>query len=211
MTTDVTMKLYDRAFFYTSYSMSWEGLIAQTLRGSLQKTTSGSTITYADRFSGLEVMVTTAGSDVTGITISGPVGQDGAATDQVLADLDLTAGALTTARLENVFKSYANSSGASGKLAAMLDGFSYDITTVDTGFAGGQVPVVPMLSGGNGDDVFRFGGLTTFVFGSRGTTTTVLRAATAPILSRTSLTHSFSISSAGLLTPAFKTTKPTGT
>lgn len=171
MTTDVTMKLYDRAFFYTSYSMSWEGLIAQTLRGSLQKTTSGSTITYADRFSGLEVMVTTAGSDVTGITISGPVGQDGAATDQVLADLDLTAGALTTARLENVFKSYANSSGASGKLAAMLDGFSYDITTVDTGFAGGQVPVVPMLSGGNGDDVFRFGGLTTFVFGSRGNDT----------------------------------------
>jgi hypothetical protein len=46
------------------------------------------------------------------------------------------------------------------------------------------------------------------VFGSRGTTMASLKAATGPILSRTSATSSFSISAAMRVTPAFSTTKP---
>ena len=48
------------------------------------------------------------------------------------------------------------------------------------------------------------------VLGRRFTTITVLKAATGPISSRTSLTTSPSISAVGRLTPALSTMKPAG-
>src|SRR5580698_2495706 len=48
------------------------------------------------------------------------------------------------------------------------------------------------------------------VFGRRDTTKAILKAATGPILSRTSWTTSVSISCWGRLTPAFRTTNPQG-
>ena len=48
------------------------------------------------------------------------------------------------------------------------------------------------------------------VLGRRATVTAILKAATGPILSRTSATSSFSISAGSRVTPDFSTTKPQG-
>jgi hypothetical protein len=49
------------------------------------------------------------------------------------------------------------------------------------------------------------------VFGSRGTTSACLKAATGPMRSRTSATSSASTSACARATPAFSTAKPSGT
>lgn len=171
MASDVTISIFDRAFFYTNYGFSWQAIIAQTLRGSVAKTSTATETVYTDRFSGLEITVQTAGAAVTGLTVTGPVPVGGVMTDQVLVGATFAAGAVTKTELLNAFNSYSATGGTSNKLANLLDSLSFDVTAVDTGFDAGVDPLVPVLFGGSKDDIFRLNNPVNLVFASGGNDT----------------------------------------
>jgi Ca2+-binding RTX toxin-like protein len=166
--SDVTATVYDHTFFYTSYDMHWQGVIAQTLRGALRKSVSGNEITYKDIWSGLTVTVTKSGQFVTDLVVEGPV-PDGAGntSDMVLVDASFATGALKAAKLNNVFMGYYSSSGDDYRIERLLDNFSYDVTTVSTRTVD-HYNYNTIIKGGRDDDTFVFGEGPHHVVGSTG-------------------------------------------
>lgn len=167
MPSNFTMKVYEELVYYTGYFGGWQNVIAQTLRGSLETSKVGGSNVFEDTFSGLEVTVSNAGGFVTSIQVTGPVNFQGVKSTPTLVDIAIGAGEISTTKLLKAFNSYHDTSGASNKLANLLDDASFDITTIDTLNLSGPFHYGHTLKGGKNDDVFTLseGGNTVFATG----------------------------------------------
>ena len=150
-----TVDLQAESTYYTAYSITWQGIIARTLRGSLEVSSSGGTHTFTDRYSDLEVVVKSAGGFVTSISATGPVPSNGSTSNADLFDMVVESGTIATDDLIDAFTFYHESSGEDSTLKSLFLAATYDITTNSVTVSHDFGWVGQALMGGGGDDIFR--------------------------------------------------------
>lgn len=92
----------------TTYTVSWESILAQALRGATTKSISGSSTFFTDAYSGMEVKITASGGFATGLSITGPV----SGATQTLIDADFESGVVSQTSVVNAFTSYRIPAGS---------------------------------------------------------------------------------------------------
>lgn len=163
MVSTLTVTLQEEAIVRTSYTRTWESVLAQVLRGATTKTASGNTTLFSDAFTGMEVEITSSGGFASGFTVKGPVGS----VSKTLIDADFETGTVTQKEVVDAFTSYLDTSGASTKLDQLLDNLRYDVTVV--GNVTQPIPIYhSTIAGTRHDDIFRLNDSPNTVYASAG-------------------------------------------